>query len=264
MLTSTIVPDGWRMVPLGELGDITGGSTPSTKVPAYWDGDIPWLTPSDVTKCDALQIAETSRQLTAAGLASCAAKLLPPGTVLMTSRATIGEAVINTVPMATNQGFINVACNKDLVCREFLVYWIKQNKRVFEERSSGATFNEISRSNFKTILIALPPLIEQQSITSILQTVQDTIQTRRHELALERERKAALMQHVFTYGAHGEPRKQTKIGEMPERWRVVSLGEVARIVSGGTPDRTNPVYWGGNIPWVKSVSTNLPPVPLTF
>ena len=110
----------------------------------------------------------------------------------------------------------------------------------------------ISLERLKGIIIPLPPFFEQRTIAHALRTVQEAIQTRRREADLERERKAALMQHLFTYGTRGEPTKQTEIGEKPESWRVVPLGQVAKITSGGTPDRTKPEYWNGDIPWVKT------------
>ncbi|MBP1465023.1 restriction endonuclease subunit S [Candidatus Chloroploca sp. M-50] len=102
------LPNGWRTTTLGEMGAVSGGGTPSTSIDAYWNGDIPWLVPSDVTSNPELYISRTSRNITSNGLENSSTKLLPPGTVLMTSRATIGEVVINTVEMATNQGFINL------------------------------------------------------------------------------------------------------------------------------------------------------------
>ncbi len=157
---------------------------------------------------------------------------------MMTSRATIGEVAINAVPMATNQGFINVIGKEDKVCSEFLAYWIKQNRSLFEDRAYGATFKELSKSNFKTIAINLPPLAEQHAIAHVLRTVQQAREARQREIELERERKAALMQRLFTHGTRGEPRKQTEIGEMPESWQVYRLGAMSRISYGLTVNET--------------------------
>lgn len=208
---------------LGQLGTVSGGSTPSTKVSEYWDGDIAWATPSDVTKCTDIYISDTGRKITKAGLENSATKLFPSGAVLMTSRATIGEVVINRIPMATNQGFINVVCDPRVAHNEYLAFWIRQNKRVFEERAHGVTFREISKSNFKEIPITLPPLPEQRAIAHTLRTVQTAREARRREAALERERKAALMQRLFTQGTRGEPTKTTEIGEVPVSWEVVKI-----------------------------------------
>jgi type I restriction enzyme S subunit len=223
-----LLPEGWRIVKLGQLGTVSGGSTPSTKVSEYWDGDIAWATPSDVTKCTGIYISDTVRKITKAGLENSATKLLPSGAVLMTSRATIGEVVINRIPMATNQGFINVVCDPRVAHNEYLAFWIRQNKRVFEERAHGVTYREISKSNFKEIPITLPPLPEQRAIAHTLRTVQAAREARRREAALERERKAALMQRLFTQGTRGEPTKTTEIGEVPVSWEVKRLEKAVK------------------------------------
>ena len=98
-----------KAVPLGEISRIVSGATPKTGVAAYWDGDIQWATPADLSKLDGPYIAETPRTLTDAGVKSCATSVLPSGSVLLSSRAPIGHVAINTVPMATNQGFKSLA-----------------------------------------------------------------------------------------------------------------------------------------------------------
>ena len=226
------LPKGWKVLKLGDLGEINGGGTPSTKVPEYWNGEIAWLVPSEVTKNQGLYISKTVRSITKFGLNDCASKLFPIGTVMMTSRATIGEVVINQVPMATNQGFINIGCHENLADNEFLAYWIKKNKTALEARGSGVTFKEISRSIFKTIKISLPPLEEQRAIATTLRTIQTAKEARQKELALERERKAALMDYLFTHGTRNELRKQTELGEISESWEILSFEKVVNITNG--------------------------------
>lgn len=217
---------------MGDLGQASGGSTPSTVVAEYWGGGIPWLVPSEVTRNQGLFISATERTITKAGLANSAVQLLPAGTVMMTSRATIGEVAINTVPMATNQGFINVVCNENVVFNEFLAFWIRHKRSVLIARSHGVTFKEITKPNFKLVPILLPPLPEQRTIAHVLRTVQAAKEARQREVALERERKAALMAHLFAHGTRGEPTKQTPIGEIPESWEVGKVGELAAIKGG--------------------------------
>lgn len=241
----------WTETTLGNLGEISGGGTPSTQVASYWDGGISWLVPNEVTKNRSLFITRTERTITTAGLASSAAKLLPAGTVLMTSRATIGLVTINTVPMATNQGFINVVCNLRIVANEFFAFWIQQHRSVFEDRANGVTFKEISKANFRTIPITLPPLAEQRAIAHALRTVRSAGEARRREIALERERKASLMHHLFTHGTRNEPTRDTALGSLPESWRVVPLGSLVQMVSGGTPSKDRPDWWQGTVPWVS-------------
>jgi type I restriction enzyme S subunit len=221
-----VLPVGhhWQKVRIGEIGEVVGGSTPSTKIDEYWNGEIPWLTPSEVSHEHNLFLSKTERYLTRAGLESTSLRLLPPGTVMMTSRATIGAVGINIVPMATNQGFINIICDPEKVDNVFLAYWIRYHRPEIEARAKGTTFKEISRSSFKSMELLLPPLHEQRAIARVLRAVQEVMQALRRELELERERKAALMHHLFRYGTRGEPTRQTEIGEIPQSWEVASLG----------------------------------------
>lgn len=233
-------PGRWQKYRLGDLGDIFGGGTPSTNVAEYWGGGVPWLVPGEVSRRSGLYISVTQRTITEKGLSNSVANLLPPGTVMMTSRATIGEVVINRVPMATNQGFINVVCKPELVQSEFLAYWMQQNKHIFIERAHGVTFKEITKSNFRLVPILLPPLDEQRTIAGALDAVQKARQVRLREAALERERKAALMEYLFTHGTRGEPTKQTEIGEIPESWQLVTLADIVEVKRGQVDPKIEP------------------------
>jgi len=117
----------------------------------------------------------------------------------------------------------------------------------------GATYPAISDSDLFSQLILLPPLPEQRAIARALRAVQAARETRLREIALERERKAALMEHLFTHGTRGEPTKRTEIGEMPESWEAESLRSLAfRFISGGTPSTQETDFWDGCIPWTTS------------
>ena len=231
-MQSLALPSNWKILKIGDLGRICGGGTPSTKISEYWGSDIPWVTPGEISQINNIFISTTERKITNAGLVNSSLEVLPIGTVLMTSRATIGEVAINTVPMTTNQGFINILCDAERVNNLFLAYWIMHNKQKLEARGSGSTFRELSKSNFKTILVVLPPLSEQRAIAYILQTVQQAIQSRRKELELERERKAALVQHLFTHGTGNELTKLSKVGEVPKSWEVLKLSAVVTLQRG--------------------------------
>jgi type I restriction enzyme S subunit len=198
MIHQDAMPGHWKRVQLGDLGDVTGGSTPSTTRPEYWDGDIPWLTPSEATVVDGLYVSQSARTISREGLASCAAKLLPAYSVLMTSRATIGEVVINSVPMATNQGFINLVCDEEKVVPEFMAYWIIRNRHRFEERAHGSTFKEISKSSFKSIGMYLPPIVEQRGIVAALQAARDNIFLRRRETAVLDELFRSMLEDLMS------------------------------------------------------------------
>ena len=226
------LPVHWKTARLGEVTDIFKGGTPKRSVEKYFRGDIPWAIPTDITALDsALYINDTDTHISEEALGKSAARLLPEGTVLLTSRATIGETAIATVPMATNQGFANFIC-RDMLLNVYLAYYLRYIKKRLIDLAHGSTFKEITKGTLLNVEIPLPPLPEQRAIAHVLQTIQEAKAARQRELALERERKAALMDYLFSYGTKDEPRKQTEIGEIPESWEVVKLGQLCRVFSG--------------------------------
>lgn len=173
------VPEGWRHAKLGEVAALSGGTTPSKTNDTYWaDGTVLWATPSDITSLPLgrSRIAVTEAHIAEIALKECSLKLNPPGTVLMTSRATIGYAAINDVPMATNQGFLNFTCSHD--CDpEFLCHWLNSNRGLLTAAAGGSTFKELSRGTAKLLPILLPSLDEQRRIADVLRSVDEALAT---------------------------------------------------------------------------------------
>src|SRR5215211_4924655 len=130
--------------PTGEvIVRVESGGTPSTSVEEYWDGDVPWLTPKEITGLtDGLFVSRTERSITALGLANSAAKLMPPGTVMLSKRAPVGAVAVNAVPMATNQGFLNFRCGRRLRPL-YLAYWLRANRPYLDKVANGSTYPEL-------------------------------------------------------------------------------------------------------------------------
>ncbi len=149
-------PEGWEKVPVGDLAEIVGGSTPSTKAPAYWqDGSHCWATPKDLSNLQSPVLLETERKITDAGISQISSGLLPPGTVLLSSRAPIGYLAITEMPVAINQGFIAMKPKKG--CSNlFLWLWASCAHDEIVSRANGSTFLEISKSNFRPITVMTP------------------------------------------------------------------------------------------------------------
>lgn len=138
-----------------DVAVVSGGGTPSTKVAEYWDGDIWWATPTDMTSLVGPYLESTLRRITRTGLDACSSKLFEPGAILMTSRATIGALAINDVPTAVNQGFIIVQPYDELM-RWWLFHEMKSRVDEFISWANGATFLELSRGNFKRLPVRIP------------------------------------------------------------------------------------------------------------
>ncbi len=158
---------GWKTVKLGEACKIVNGATPSTSVEANWGGPHCWITPAEMGGLSDPYVGETRRTLTDVGLADCSATLLPAGSVILSSRAPIGHVILNTVPMATNQGCKSMIPRSDLDAK-FLFYFIKANVPLLESLGTGATFKELSGGKLASVEIPLPPLAEQKRIVALL------------------------------------------------------------------------------------------------
>ena len=172
------LPEGWQTVTVGEISEVIGGGTPSSKVDEYWGGSIPWLTPKDLSGYDFRRVKSGKRNITDSGLANSSARLLPKNTVLVTSRAPIGYVALANNEIATNQGFKSLILN-DGYDPDFFYYLIKHNVPTLEAVSSGTTFKEISGKAFKQIKFNVPPLPEQKAIAHILGSLDDKIELNR-------------------------------------------------------------------------------------
>ncbi len=146
----------WEEGKLGDILSVKGGTTPSTKEPNFWDGDIAWTSPRDVTTLDGLYLFETEKKITQKGLEQISSGLLPAGTLLMSSRAPVGVLAFAEIPLAINQGYIAILDDKGY-SKEFVYLWLKTNMDVVHSYSNGSTFMEISKSAFKSIDIVIPP-----------------------------------------------------------------------------------------------------------
>ena len=185
-------PD-WQEKRIGEIGEVIGGGTPATSDKKNWDGSIYWLTPTEVKQ---KYITKSKKTITDVGLRSSSAKLLPKGTVIFTSRATVGDVAISEVELTTNQGFQSVVVNRQN-SNEFIYYWITFNKTEFLRRANGSTFPEISGNKMKKMKIPIPASEEQQKIATFLTTLDARITAETTRLTSAKEWKKGLLQRMF-------------------------------------------------------------------
>lgn len=157
----------WENKKISEVCEVIGGGTPKTGVKKYWDGDLCWVTPKDLGKINNDTIFTTSRKITLEGLKNSSARLLPVGSVILSSRAPIGYVVINAVEMATNQGCKSFICGQKIY-NKFLYYFLTLNTEYLNSLGSGATFKEVSGGVLRNIEIVFPSLSEQKSIVAKL------------------------------------------------------------------------------------------------
>lgn len=189
--------DSWKSYTVGELVDVIGGGTPSTQNPDYWDGDIYWLTPTEI---NSKYVHSSNRKITFDGVRNSSAKLLPKGALLLTTRATLGACSINNQdnPVCTNQGFQSLVC-KDGVDNEFMYYVVTDSafQKTMIQRASGSTFLKISSKNLKGIVIHLPSLEEQRQIATLLSSLDKKIDCLKQRVKAFKTQKASFMQQMF-------------------------------------------------------------------
>ena len=228
------VPDGWRVVRLGEVAEVIGGSTPSRTRPDYWGGAIPWVVPSELTKLPGRYLERSRQSVTGEGLRAAGLRILPAGSTLLTSRATIGATAINAVPVTTNQGFQSLVPGSDADSL-WLFYCVSALGHELQRRGAGSTFREVSRDGVRTIPILLPPLSEQRGIAAVLDAIDDAIERSEAVIAATEELRRSLLHELLSRGVpgwHSEWREVRGLGVVPACWEVVRLGEVAEVVRG--------------------------------
>ena len=209
----------WKKYKLSDIGTIVGGATPSTTVDRFYGGDIPWLTPKDLSNFQDRYIERGERNITQEGLDSCSAQLLPANSVLFSSRAPIGYVAIAKNPIATNQGFKSIIPN-ERVDSLFLYYILRYNKEKIEAMGSGTTFKEVSGAVMKNVEISLPSLEEQRRIAGILGAIDDKIENnRRINTNLELQAQALY--------------KQWFVDNRKDDWEEKQLGEIALHITDG-------------------------------
>lgn len=148
--------ESWEVGKLKDYISVKGGTTPSTTKPEFWNGNINWTSPRDLSSIDFIFLFDTERKITQQGLEQIGSGLLPVGTVLLSSRAPIGYLVITEIPVAINQGYIAILCDKT-ISNYFIYLWTKKNMETIISAANGSVFLEISKSVFKELDITIPP-----------------------------------------------------------------------------------------------------------
>ncbi len=195
------VPEHWEALKLKfATKRIVGGSTPKSDEPSYWDGGIVWVTPRDISKTDSLHTS--LRTISVAGLQSCAATLVPPGSIVITSRAPVGNVAIARVELCTNQGCKAIVPNPDIVITDFLFLLLLRMKERLQVLANGTTFAEIGTWVLANEFIPVPPVEEQEAIcrwiTDECQPLDDAITRAEEEIRLIREYRDRLIADVVT------------------------------------------------------------------
>lgn len=191
----------WTTKPLEEIAELYGGSTPSRDSPAFWDGDIYWVTPTDLPMPDEgiSIVSKTKDRITQAGLDNSSATVVPKGTVLFSSRATIGKVAVAAMPLTTNQGFANFVPHSGVTSR-FLAYALWFHREDIARLSGSTTFKEVSRSTLRKYHLPVPPLSEQERMVKLLDEADEL-----RKLRAQADRRTADLIPALFYEMFGGP-----------------------------------------------------------
>lgn len=220
--------ENWHEKYIKDVADVIGGGTPDTTKLEYWNGNIQWFTPTEIGHNK--YVNKSKRTITEKGLKNSSAKLLPPKTILLTSRATIGECSIIEKECATNQGFQSLVPNS-LINNEFCYYLINTKKKELLRKASGSTFLEISNSEIKQIKCKFPSLLEQQKIATFLSLMDTRIEKQRQLVESLKKYKRGLFLKLY----NDSEKKGYKICDLGKYCATGALSKDDIDVSGKYP-----------------------------
>lgn len=239
--------DGWQIKRLGDIAEVVGGGTPSTKDPDNYGGHIPWITPKDLSLHQGRYIRCGERNITEQGFSTSSARMLPAGAVLISSRAPVGYVAVAETPVSTNQGFRSLLLQDGNV-PEFFYYLLSANTAALESHASGTTFKEISGSSLKQVELLVPPLPEQRAIAHVLGSLDNKIELNRRMNETLEEMARAIFKSWFVdfdpvrakaEGSDpGLPEhiadlfpdrfEDSELGGIPAGWEVSTLGDLSQ------------------------------------
>ena len=203
----------WEECKLGAVAMVVGGGTPDTNNHKYWNGDIQWFTPSEIGRDK--YVTNSLRTISEEGLNKSSAKLLPIGTILLSSRATVGECSINKVECTTNQGFQSLI-PKEYFSKEFVFYLMQTKRKELIRKSCGSTFLEISANEVRKIKIAVPTSKEQEKISKLLALLDERISTQNKIIEDLKKLKSAISKKLLD----------------DDRWTTYKIQDIAKIGRG--------------------------------
>ena len=257
--------DNWVTESILEIGEVISGGTPATNIGDYWDGEIVWVTPADLSKLNYAPLETSGRKITKLGLNNSSANLIKAGSVVMSSRAPIGYFAIPNIEFSTNQGCksIELKTNNDSL---FFYYLFKFNIDTFKNKGEGTTFAEISKKQVEKLYFTFPPLPQQKKIAKILSTCDAVIEKTEAAIAKYQSLKQGMMHDLFTRGIDiktGKLRpkqedapelyKKSELGWIPKDWEAETVESYTGLLKSGLSrllsqqDIGIPVLISGNI-----------------
>lgn len=222
------LPDQWELKTLSEISlRLQAGGTPSRDVKEYWSGTVPFVKIDDITASDG-ELVGTSETINEKGLQHSSAWVVPENSVLLAMYASIGECTINRIPVATNQAIMAIVPNTSIVIPEYVAFVLMNKAVALASRNIQTTQKNITKGIVEDFNIPVPPLNQQREIAETLGSVRSIKRIARRELALEHEKKSALVEFLFKHGSRSEVQKETLVGRIPQSWESSDVGSLIR------------------------------------
>lgn len=263
------VPEDWEVLPLKRRHRVVSGGTPSSGEETYWDGGINWITPEDLGKNETKRIGASRRTLSAQGLKNCGAELVPPKSIVLSTRAPIGHVAVTEKESCTNQGCRSLVPVSHYVSPDYVYYALVASRPVLQASGKGTTFMELSAGALGIHPLPFPPADEQRVIAEFLDRetakIDTLVATKQTLIDRLKEKRTALISRTVSRGlppdaartAGLEPHLKLKasgvewLSDVPESWDVLEVRRVAlRIKTGSTPPTSEERYYDdGTVPW---------------
>ena len=244
-------PEGWLAPAVGEIFEILGGGTPSTAMPQYWQGDIPWITSADI---HGLRDVRPRKYVTREGIADSAANTAPPGSVIVVTRVALGKVALVERELSYSQDSQALVPKSGDVDSLFASYALSSATQVFKTDNRGTTIKGVTKKELRDLPLLLPPLPEQKKIAEILGSVDESIRATKAVIEQTKKVKKGLLQQLLTRGIGHTRFKQTEIGEIPESWEVVRTPNVCDTISVGIVVKPTQYYVTAGVPCFRSAN----------
>lgn len=252
------IPVDWEIKRLKLAVEVINGSTPSSSNVEYWDGNIVWVTPSDISKLESNLINFSERQITTLGLENCGARLVPSGSVILTTRAPIGNLAITGTELCTNQGcksLVPKSCSE-----KYLFYYLGTITTYLQEIGTGTTFKELSNDALKNIIVPFPSPSEQTNIAAFLDSktsqIDTLIRNKQKLIELLKEERAAIINHAVTKGINPNAKMKDSgvewLGVIPAQWDVIQFKRLTKRVEVGIAEAATQAYMDEGVPILRA------------
>lgn len=253
------VPGHWEVSSLKRSFQIVGGSTPKSDIESYWDGDILWATPSDLSNRESIYLDKTLRTISDDGLASCGTTLVPNGSIILSTRAPIGSLAIAAVSMCTNQGCKSLVPVDDADVSYF-AHLLSISSTELNLRGKGTTFLELSTDELGAFKTPAPPLAEQIQIAAFLDRetakIDELVAEQRRLMELLKEKRQAVISHTVTRGLNPDVRLKPSgiewLGDVPEHWETRSIAKASTKITNGFVGPTRDILVSQGVPYIQA------------